>query len=66
METNGNSSDDIRLHTEDPAEGDDPWPGPDIRAHSQDSAEGPDDATAAPPGRTATRLQAQEIQPETD
>lgn len=66
METNGNSSDDIRLHTEDPAEGDDPWPGPDIRAHSQDSAEGPDDAAAPQPGRAATTPQPPEVQPETD
>ncbi|MCG2621727.1 hypothetical protein LVY72_07325 [Arthrobacter sp. I2-34] len=66
METNGNSSDDIRLHTEDPAEGDDPSPGPDIRAHSQDSAEGPDDIAAAQPARTAAPVPVQDVQPETD
>lgn len=70
METNRYFSDEIRLHTEDPAEGDDPWPGPGIRAHSQDSVEGPDDITAGPAtkpaAKPAPRLRPQEFQPETD
>ncbi|MFD1212960.1 hypothetical protein ACFQ36_13020 [Arthrobacter sp. GCM10027362] len=66
METNRDSSDDIRLHTEDAAEGDDSGEGIDIRAHSQDSAEGPDDVVWARPGGAARSRRLQEDQPETD
>jgi hypothetical protein len=71
METNRTPSDDIRLHTEDPAEGDDPREGMDIRAHTQDSAEGPDDAegwlaAASAPRAKPARARPDEDQPETD
>jgi hypothetical protein len=37
-------SDDIRIHSEAPAEGDDSRDFPEIRSHSQDPAEGSDSA----------------------
>ncbi|NKX53690.1 hypothetical protein [Arthrobacter mobilis] len=66
MDTDQNYSNDIRLHTEDPAEGDDPWPGIDIRAHSQDASEGPDDAPWSPPRAGPGHVWLQDAQPETD
>lgn len=48
-------SDDIRIHSEAPAEGDDSRDFPEIRSHSQDPAEGsdvPDQGGTAPATRT--------------
>lgn len=50
------ATDDIRVHSEAPAEGDTSREFPEIRSHSQDPAEGPDGITEAdtnkqtPPG----------------
>jgi uncharacterized protein YegP (UPF0339 family) len=41
--------DNIRMHSEAPAEGDNSREFPEIRAHSQDPAEGPDDTMEASP-----------------
>jgi hypothetical protein len=43
------ATDDIRVHSEAPAEGDNTREFPEIRSHSQDPAEGPDSPEEADP-----------------
>ena len=56
LDTSEIATDDIRVHSEAPAEGDTSREFPEIRSHSQDAAEGPDSITEAdtnkqrPPG----------------